>query len=1049
MPSRGPAVLSIAKLGVRGPDYYLGQIAQGLEDYYLGHGEAQGRWLGKGIADLGLSGTLDADDFRAVFAGDHPRTGEHLAAANRTLPGYDLCFSPPKSVSVLFGLGDAETAATVIRCHEEAVEAALSWLEDTAALTRLGHNGVEQAATHGFVGAAFRHRSSRELDPQLHTHVVVANLVLGDDGKWRTLDGRGLYLNAKATSLLYAAHLRAALTRELGVGWAALSEGHAEVDGIPAAVLKLFSKRRGQIEECIAERGESSWKAARIAALSTRRPKDHTADARTLAADWKRQAAEAGFGPEDFAAVLGRAEPVAVDEATWEGIAAHLSSPQGLTERASTFALRDLVVGFGGSLRGGARVEEVVAHALEYLARPEVVALADGRYSTADMLAVERAALALVEGRRGDGAGTVAEDDLAAAVAARPSLEPEQVAMARRLTTSGDGVAVVSAPAGAGKTFALDTCREAWERAGFRVVGCAWTGRAAAELQAGSGIPSSTVASLLIDLDRPESDDLDGGCVLVVDEAGTAGTRVLARLFERAKEAKVVLVGDPKQLPEIAAGGLFTHLADGPDAVRLVGNRRQRAEWERAALADLRDGDVDAALAAYESRGRIVRGDSAVDVREAMTADWWAATVAGESALMLAPRRVEVDDLNARARLRMTRSGRLSGAEVVVNERPFQVGDRVLTLRNDRRVGVLNGTRGTVAAVDTERRELVVATDAGPTVTLPARYLDAGLVAHGYAVTAHKAQGSTVDRAMLLGTDAVYRELGYVGMSRGRLANTLYVVGRAEDAEDMHHGAAVVEAPDELVFRALTTSRAKSLAVDANRPDADRTGAASRLRALYAERAGLRMALLREPPDTARDLHALTESRERVAVRVAEAEARLAACRPGRWSRKPTAEQAWAEAGLAEARRILADVDGELAVIEERDAARQTWLRDHADDQARLGFVEQELPVVLAERVAEVERRCPRYVEDALGRPPATEAARGWWRRGVELIETYRATADERDSRKALGVRPDDLSGRMMWDAASRELADVKVAMAGALDPSIRRAVGQDFGVGL
>ena len=404
-------MLSIAKLGVRGPDYYLDQIAQGLEDYFLGHGEARGRWVGKGLADLDLSGIVDADDFRAVFAGDDPRTGEHLAAANRTLPGYDLCFSPPKSVSVLFGLGDAEVTAAVIRCHEEAVEAALSWLEDTAAVTRIGHNGVEQVGTSGFVGAAFRHRSSRELDPQLHTHVVVAKLVKGDDGKWRTIDGRGLYLNAKATSLLYGAHLRWALTRELDVGWGPMADGHAEVDGIPAGVLKLFSKRRGQIEQCMADRGGSSWAAARVAALSTRRPKDHTADARTLAARWQREAAEAGFGPEDFAAVLGRAEAVAVPEAEWERIAVHLSSPEGLTERASTFALRDVVAGFAGALRPGAPASEVEAHALAYLARPDVVRLVDGRYSTADMLAVERAALAVVRRRHDERAGVVAEDD--------------------------------------------------------------------------------------------------------------------------------------------------------------------------------------------------------------------------------------------------------------------------------------------------------------------------------------------------------------------------------------------------------------------------------------------------------------------------------------------------------------------------------------------------------------------------------------------------------------------------------------------------------------
>jgi conjugative relaxase-like TrwC/TraI family protein len=1038
-------VLSIGKLC--DPDYYLSRVAAGIEDYYLGHGEAPGRWVGAAAAaDLGLSGTVDADDLRAVLDGTDPHDGSRLAAGNRRLPGYDLCFSPPKSVSVLFGLGDPYTARAVVACHEEAVDAALGWLERHAALTRLGHNGVESAATTGFVAAAFRHRSSRAGDPQLHTHVLVANLARGTDGKWRTLDGRALYANAKAASFLYAAHLRWALTRDLGVAWGPVTSGHGEIEGIPETVRRLFSRRRTQIETRMAERGETSARAAQVAALDTRRAKRHDLDGGAMAHQWRARAAAEGFGPDALAAVLGRAalEPLSPEE--WEVVAAELSSAEGLTAQVSTFVRRDVVAGIAERRRAGAPVAEVEALAADYLARPEVVALRGGRFSTTDMLRIERAALAEVERRRGTGAGVVPEEALAAAVSRRPSLEPEQVAMARRLTTSGDGVEVVAAPAGAGKTFALDACREAWERAGRSVLGAALAARTAAELQADSGITSSTVAALLADLDRPESDGLPRGGVLVVDEAGMVGTRTLARLLDHAADAdaKVVLVGDARQLPEIEAGGLFAHLAARPEAVRLVGNRRQREAWERAALADFRDGALDAALAAYEARGRIVRGASAPEVREAMAADWWAATVAGESALMLAGRRSDADDLNARARVRMAAAGRLSGPELVVDDRPYQAGDRVLTLRNDRRLGVLNGTRGTVLSVDPEARALTLATDDGREVSLPARYLDAGHVAHGYALTAHKAQGSTVERAMLLGTDDLYREMGYVGMSRGRAANHLYVVGGPEPDPDLHHAPPAPEPPDVLVFRALATSRAKTLATDADRPDA-----AARLRALYAERRRLQIVLVHAPPDPAADRRALTEVRQRAVAKVTEAEARVASVRPSRLRRRPTAEQAWAESGVIQARAILEDVDAELAAVAGRENARWAWLDTHAEESARLPVVEQEIPVVLAERMREVERRCPRYVEDVLGRPPADERARESWRRGVEAVERYRAVAGITDRRVALGHRPTEPGAqRLVWDAASRELAEAKQRIAFTADQSRSGPVTPDLGFG-
>ena len=235
------------------------------------------------------------------------------------------------------------------------------------------------------------------------------------------------------------------------------------------------------------------------------------------------------------------------------------------------------------------------------------------------------------------GIGVIDQQHLARSFDAHPTLSSEQANVVAHLCMSGNGVDVLTAPAGAGKTFAIDAARDAWERSGHRVVGAALAARAAAELQAAAGVPSTTLDSFLGALERGMA-TLDDRTVVVVDEAGMVGTRKLARLLDHASAAaaKVVLVGDPRQLPEIDAGGLLAALAERVPGVALTENRRQRDEWERQALRHLRDGDLDIALGSYRDHGRVTIGDNAEDTRARLVADWWAARVAGEDVVMLA-----------------------------------------------------------------------------------------------------------------------------------------------------------------------------------------------------------------------------------------------------------------------------------------------------------------------------------------------------------------------------------------------------------------------------
>jgi hypothetical protein len=234
------------------------------------------------------------------------------------------------------------------------------------------------------------------------------------------------------------------------------------------------------------------------------------------------------------------------------------------------------------------------------------------------------------------------------------------------------------------------------------------------------------------------------------------------------------------------------------------------------------------------AEGRVVVAESGADVREALVDDWWTAASAGEHAVMVAARHRDVAELNARARQRRLTAGLVNGPELVVDERAFAGGDQVVCLRNDHRLGVVNGTLATVVEVNRDDRSLVVETNEGARRELPAWYLEEGHLDHGYALTIHKAQGMTVDRSFVLGSDRLYREAGYVGLSRGRLSNHLYVSG--PDDEEVEHHLADEPAPDvERVAGWLGCSAAKQMATDERRLD-ERQLQRDRLCELWRER---------------------------------------------------------------------------------------------------------------------------------------------------------------------------------------------------------------------
>ncbi len=817
-------------------EYYAREVGTGLDDYYAGTGEAPGSWTGRGARAAGIVGEADADTLSRAFGqARHPVFGEPLGSGWREpdgVAGFDATFSAPKSVSVLFALSGVAVRDQVVRAHVAAVEqAGLAYLEDHAALTRRGHNGTMVVDTEGLVIARFEHRTSRALDPQLHSHCLILNKVRDPaDGLWRALDGRALFAEAKPAGMVYQAALRAELTRRLGVVWGPVSEhGQAELAGIPQDVLARFSTRSAQIEaaaqakvsqlEAALGRGlepDERRRVYRLAVLATRAPKTHgPVPDQTL---YERWAAETlGLGYEPAALVHAALHPsprrVARSPETVLGV---------VTAERATFARRDVVQavarrfhGPAGSARDvrvqvEARVDAVLAqsevvclHAPERAEPPPGLLRRDGwsvwdrpqqvRYTTRELLSVEAGILhAAAIGRVAD-VGVVVPEMLNRALAVEPRrLGGDQLDALAQLASRGRRVETVIGPAGSGKTSMLRVAARAWYGSGLNVVGVTHTAVAADVLRREAHIGAETVAKFLDWHDHattPERWQLSARHVVIVDEASMVATRQLARLVQlvQTANAKLVLVGDDRQLGAIRApGGMLAALAQQFGAVELHQTHRFAHSWEAAALAQLREGD-GAWLAAFEAHGRIHGGTETQASRD-LFGRWWDAHQAGRDAIMLAPDHRRAGELAARARRTRVIAGQVTpdGIRVATptGSQVIGVGDQVETRRNHRglRYGpgaaehVRNHDRWTVVGVDEARGTLRVEhLRHQGRITLPSDYV-AEHVRLGYATTIASAQGLTVDESHVLVSPATYKSELYVALSRGRDANHAYAI---------------------------------------------------------------------------------------------------------------------------------------------------------------------------------------------------------------------------------------------------------------------------------
>lgn len=791
----------------RGYEYLLKSVAAGdgdrsmgtpLTRYYTESGCPPGTWLGSGLSSLDTGqGTALADCdtvteeqlARLLGEGVHPLTGaklgapypqlkppreriaarvarlstsltgaqreeaverireEEVARRPRTaVAGFDLTFSPPKSLSAIWGVADAGTQSLIAQAHHAAMRDTLAMLEDRVAATRVGHGGIAQMPIVGVIATAFDHYDSRAGDPQLHTHVVVSNKVQAVDGRWRTLDSRRLHKAAVAMSETYNAFLTDHTARLLGVAWVPVDRGKDrntgwEIAGVPAALLAEFSRRSvggGGVEsiEQVADRLIDDYvtkhgrrpsratiaKLRQQATLETR-PEKELHSLAELTAKWRARAMTV-LGEDSTtwaqqllaggsAEALLRADDLGLDQlhdiatvtlmevanrrATWSRWNLHAE------------ALRQFMgVRFVTTEDRVAVLDLIVQHAEEASLRltpeygrsvPDHYLNADGtnRFQTADQIAYSSQDILDAETRLLQQAEAEDAPKLTARLVARHTsrrikgvrLEPDQTAAITAIARSGLTLDLLVGPAGAGKTTALRALHRAWTAAHGKdsVIGLAPSAAAAEVLGDSLGVRAENTAKFLYEHAHGRW-SLQPGQLVLLDEASLAGTLALDRIAMHAAEvgAKVVLIGDWAQLSAVETGGAFGMLVRHRHGVpELTDVRRFANDWEKTASLALRHGDSDI-LETYQEHDRLHDGglDAMLD---ALYAAWEHDRAEGLSTLMIAGNGEAVAELNQRARNDLVHAGQVEAEGVRLHDGTTAgIGDLIVTRHNDRRL---------------------------------------------------------------------------------------------------------------------------------------------------------------------------------------------------------------------------------------------------------------------------------------------------------------------------------------------------------------------------
>lgn len=847
-------MLSIKALKPGNERYYL---TLALEDYYRQGGEPPGFWVGTGATILGLEGEVTNDQLSKLFQGYSPDQRMTPLVQNAgqidRQSGWDLTFSVPKTVSILWSAGSEKIRTAIEAAQSTALQRTIAYMEEHLARSRVGKGGHDEIPAR-LVIAAFPHSTSRALDPHCHFHSLILNVGVGPDGRTRTILSFPFYQNKMLLGALFRAELAHELVERLGL---ALTRERTwfEVDGVPTALAREESTRRREIEAELGRLGLETATAAAYATLKTRRLKEIVPCRDELFAKWRTIATKYGLDEQAIAWLVAQQRPLTPEEVLPKATKEALKS---LTQEHSHFSEADLLRALAEAPSSlGVSVDALCSHTKKVLAwSHDIVSLGtrngETRYTTKRMLRLEEKLLKAVhklhstkfhtlsdatvkavnERERDFNAPPIAYKrrtrmtvkDAAMAAARRlrqtrkgttGKLSSEQANAVTHITQSPHRVALLSGYAGTAKTTTLQAVREAFEAEGYKVIGTSLSGKAARELTNRAGIPSTTVRMRELEINpsafhqlkqhgrqlyraarkwktsKPERLVIDSKTVLVVDEASMIGTKDMLMLTRAVAKGggKLVLVGDPWQLPSIDAGGPFGSIATRIPPAQLHNVVRQSDPGDREAVRAMPAGQAKRALANYVEKGQVKVAETRSELFAELIEDWKAqgGIHKPQDNIICAALNREIDELNDLAQALRLNAGaidprqrttirRKGGRFEPATTETFCVGDRVAVTKKSRKHGVENGDTGTLVGISRTpfSRKISVLFDGETTPRiLPLRKVP---VRRGYAFTTHKLQGATADNVYVAMTGPMLNlQMAYVQVSRHKHNLNLYV----------------------------------------------------------------------------------------------------------------------------------------------------------------------------------------------------------------------------------------------------------------------------------
>jgi conjugative relaxase-like TrwC/TraI family protein len=775
-----------------------GAAAQYFCQYYAQdeakiHGEPAGKWL------CGYVGEVRHEQLLNAFKGMDENGQELIATMNgkEHAPGWDLTFSTPKSVSAVWAAGSEELREAIAKAHSESVQEAMHYLRKNAFTTRHGKGGGDEAkrvpgsACTMYI-AEFEHSTTRANDPELHSHLVVMNMAkVGKEH--RCLD---FNMRQKMTAGALYRCVLAEKMQAMGFGISEGKGGSFELVDVDKDLQAHWSKRSAQIKDAVGE-GASAEKKA-VAAVLTRKDKEEPDRARNFE-KWGEEARGFGFDQTKISEI--RHGKHAAREQTDDHDIIKKALKNGIAcrpERITELCLND-AAGATTASEAFARADRVRASMIEVKKREngkEVTC-----YTTLEMVARETQMHQVAEGlHKSTGHGI--KRRLVDAAKGRKTLSADQEKMLEHCCKAS-GIAVCQGYAGSGKSYALDAVRDAHEAAGYKVVGCAPSAKAASGLQGSAQIKSDTIAMTLINLNRPKGGlVLDEKTLLVVDEAGMVGTRDMSRLLEHAAVAgaKVVLVGDQKQLAPIEAGSPFADFQQKFGYAELIEVRRQKAKDDVEIANALRIGQTEKARELMRKQDAWHVAETQADALKSIAEAYATDRLAGLEAACFAGMRADVAAINLAARDILQRENFITGDEISVRLSDdttlgLRQNDRVIFTKNDKTAGVRNGEIGDIVSVNTEEktatvrilgddpREITIQGLTGnPEIDDESLALD---MLYGHAMTVHKSQGATIKKIKTAGESIGKGGNGYALFADNAMTNSnlAYVAGSRNEGQ--------------------------------------------------------------------------------------------------------------------------------------------------------------------------------------------------------------------------------------------------------------------------